>query len=131
MTHSEREILNKQLAKEKTITDWAASVPRGHAHSQYFDLLASGGILGIIALIFMLVVPFFYFFRYHQQSQAAYTGTLFVAAFATFCLTEVALQQNLISTFYGYMLALLFAATQLEVKHKERSHNEFNSETQK
>ncbi len=131
LTHPERESLNVQLNKEGVINDWAAGVPRGHAHSQYFDLLASGGILGIIALIFMLVVPFFYFFRYHQQSQAAYTGTLFVAAFAIFCLTEVALQQNLISSFYGYMLALLFAATQLEVKHKERSHNEFNSETQK
>ncbi|MBN3493435.1 O-antigen ligase family protein [Vibrio neptunius] len=116
LTHPEREALNKELANEGVINDWAAGIKRGHAHSQYFDQLASGGLLGIVSVIFTLAVPFGYFFRFRDRSNAAYVGCLFVFSFALFCLTEVALQQNLISTFYGYMLALFFAATQLEVK---------------
>ncbi|MER2497751.1 O-antigen ligase family protein [Vibrio neptunius] len=115
LTHPERETLNRELASQGVINDWAAGVKRGHAHSQYFDQLASGGILGIISVIFTLAVPFGYFFRFREKSDAAYVGCLFVFSFALFCLTEVALQQNLISTFYGYMLALFFAATQLEI----------------
>ena len=116
LTHLEREALNKELAKQGVINDWAAEVKRGHAHSQYFDQLASGGLLGIFSIIFTLAIPFWYFFKYREKSDAAYVGCLFVFGFALFCFTEVALQQNLISTFYGYMLALFFAATQLEVK---------------
>ncbi|NRF27199.1 O-antigen ligase family protein [Vibrio coralliilyticus] len=118
LTHPERESLNKKLAKEKVINNWASNIPRGHAHSQYFDMLASGGLLGVTAIVFMLFIPFFYFLRNIRNSNAAYIGVLFVSSFIIFCFTEVALQQNLISTFYGYMLVLLFAATQAELKSK-------------
>ncbi|WP_099608988.1 O-antigen ligase family protein [Vibrio coralliilyticus] len=118
LTHPERESLNKKLAKEKIINNWASNIPRGHAHSQYFDMLASGGLLGVTAIVFMLFIPFFYFLRNVRNSNAAYIGVLFVSSFIIFCFTEVALQQNLISTFYGYILALLFAATQSELKSK-------------
>ncbi|MFY2509952.1 O-antigen ligase family protein [Vibrio pectenicida] len=123
LTYSERETLNKELNKKSIISDWATYVKRGHAHSQYFEQIASGGILGIIALCFMLVVPFLYFFRYSKQSNAAYVGTFFVLAIAICCFTEVALQQNLISTFYGFMLALLFAVTQQEIKNDKEVDN--------
>ncbi|WP_052126536.1 O-antigen ligase family protein [Vibrio coralliilyticus] len=118
LTHPEREALNKKLADEGVINEWAAGIKRGHAHSQYFDQLASGGILGLFSILFTIVVPFGYFFKYREKSDAAYVGCLFVFSFALFCLTEVALQQNLISTFYGYMLALFFAVTQLEIRDK-------------
>ncbi|NOH55550.1 O-antigen ligase family protein [Vibrio coralliilyticus] len=124
LTHPERESLNKQLAQEKIINDWASNVPRGHAHSQYFDMLASGGLLGVVAIILMLIIPFFYFLWNVRDSNAAYIGVLFVSSFIVFCFTEVALQQNLISTFYGYMLALLFAATQAELKPKEHKSDQ-------
>jgi O-antigen ligase len=118
LTHPEREALNRQLAQENIINEWAANVPRGHAHNQYFDMLASGGLLGVAAIILMLIIPFFYFLWNVRYSNAAYIGVLFVSSFIIFCVTEVALQQNLISTFYGYMLALLFSATQTELKSK-------------
>ncbi|NOH63908.1 O-antigen ligase family protein [Vibrio sp. RE88] len=124
LTHPERETLNKQLAQESIVNEWTANVPRGHAHSQYFDMLASGGLLGVAAIILMLIVPFFYFLWHVRDSNAAYIGVLFVSSFIIFCFTEVALQQNLISTFYGYMLALLFAATQAEFKSKGRKSDQ-------
>ncbi|MGF1753727.1 O-antigen ligase family protein [Vibrio makurazakiensis] len=116
LTHPQREKLNKELALKDSNYDWVATVSRGHAHSQYFDMLASGGTFGIIAIIFMLFVPFIYFIRHQKTSKAAYIGTLFVASYILICLTEVALQQNLISTFYGFMIALLFALTKAELK---------------
>ncbi|MFN3018100.1 O-antigen ligase family protein [Vibrio coralliilyticus] len=124
LTHPEREALNKQLAQENIVNEWTANVPRGHAHSQYFDMLASGGLLGVAAIILMLIIPFLYFLWNVRDSNAAYIGVLFVSSFIIFCFTEVALQQNLISTFYGYMLALLFAATQAELKSKGRKSDQ-------
>lgn len=123
LTYAEREDLNKELYEKGIINDWTANVKRGHAHSQYFEQIASGGILGIVALCFMLIVPLLYFFHYRRKSNAAYVGTFFVLSISICCLTEVALQQNLISTFYGFMLALLFAVTQQEVKE----YNEVNN----
>lgn len=123
LTYSEREDLNQELYKRGVMNDWTANVKRGHAHSQYFEQIASGGILGIVALCFMLIVPLVYFFHYRRKSNAAYVGTFFVLTISICCLTEVALQQNLISTFYGFMLALLFAVTQQEVKEYNEVQN--------
>ncbi|WP_246752438.1 O-antigen ligase family protein, partial [Vibrio cholerae] len=46
-TYSERESLNIELFKEGKVDEWTSTVPRGHAHSQYFEAIASNGTLGI------------------------------------------------------------------------------------
>ncbi|WP_076589015.1 O-antigen ligase family protein [Vibrio ostreicida] len=125
LTYSERETLNHELANRDVINSWTAGVSRGHAHSQYFEQMASGGLLGLISLIFTLLIPFLYFLKHRAISRAAYVGNFFVFAFSICCLTEVPLQQNLISTFYGYMLALLFAVTQHEI-NQNALHGEVN-----
>ncbi len=56
-THPEREAINRQLAERGEVSDWVTRVRRGHAHSQYFELLATGGLLGALALVAMLVAP--------------------------------------------------------------------------
>ncbi|QOU29767.1 O-antigen ligase family protein [Vibrio coralliilyticus] len=128
LTYPERMVLNKKLAEDRAINQWTANVKRGHAHSQYFEQLASGGILGVFAIFFTVFFPMIYFFYHRKTSKAAYVGTFFVLTIAICCLTEVALQQNLISTYYGYMLALLFAVTQLEVeKHRQEVTNVYSS----
>ncbi|EPH6366702.1 O-antigen ligase family protein [Vibrio cholerae] len=110
-THKEREILNVELFKEGKINEWTSGVSRGHAHSQYFETLASNGVLGIFSLFCMLILPFLYFlFDYLKTScPISQTGYLFVFGFILFCLTEAPLQANLISTFYGFMMALFYA----------------------
>ncbi|MYM60774.1 O-antigen ligase family protein [Vibrio sp. OCN044] len=129
LTYSERESLNKDLYKKGIVNSWTTTVQRGHAHSQYFEQLASGGILGVIALACMLLIPLIYFFRHRNRSNAAYVGVFFVLAVSICCLTEAPLQQNLISTFYGFMLALFFAVTQQEIKnHKEVDNGQIRSQ---
>ena len=116
LPYDEREALNKQLYAEGKVNEYTRNLTRGHAHSQYFEMLASNGILGIVAIIMMLAVPFVVFTQHYRKTNSlwGYTGTVFVAGFMIFCLTEAPLQANLISAFYGFMLATFFALVRIE-----------------
>ncbi|OXX74659.1 O-antigen ligase, partial [Vibrio sp. V03_P4A6T147] len=116
LPYNERESLNKQLYAEGKVNEYTRDLNRGHAHSQYFEMLASNGILGIVAIIMMLVVPFAVFTQHYSKTNSlwGYTGAVFVAGFMLFCLTEAPLQANLISAFYGFMLATFFALIRIE-----------------
>ncbi|EGQ9107740.1 O-antigen ligase family protein, partial [Vibrio cholerae] len=110
-TYSERESLNIELFKEGKVDEWTSTVPRGHAHSQYFEAIASNGTFGILAIFAMLVLPFGLFLSDYRKtgSPISQTGYLFVFGFIIFCLTEAPLQANLIGTFYGFMVAIFYA----------------------
>ncbi|MDE1243143.1 O-antigen ligase family protein [Vibrio aestuarianus] len=116
LPYDEREALNKQLYAEGKVNEYTRDLNRGHAHSQYFEMLASNGILGIVAIIMMLVVPLVVFIQHYRKTNSlgGYTGAVFVAGFMLFCLTEAPLQANLISAFYGFMLATFFALVRIE-----------------
>lgn len=116
LPYDERETLNKQLYAEGKVNEYTRDLNRGHAHSQYFEMLASNGILGIVAIIMMLVVPFAVFTQHYRKTNSlwGYTGAVFVAGFMLFCLTEAPLQANLISAFYGFILATFFALIRIE-----------------
>lgn len=67
----------------------------GHAHSIYFDALASFGALGLLLLVVALfVLPWRHFYRYWRKASDpwqrfyALSGLLTVVAFAEFGLTE-------------------------------------------
>ncbi len=67
----------------------------GHAHSIYFDALASLGALGLLLLVIALfVLPWRHFYRYWREAAEpwqrfyALSGLLTVVAFAEFGLTE-------------------------------------------
>lgn len=111
LDYAQRVELNRKLYNEGIIDKWASRVSRGHAHNQYFEMLASSGILGIIAIFAMLVLPFYLFLQHYLRTrcQVALTACIFVFGFIIYGLTEVLLMQNLISSYYGFMLALFFA----------------------
>ncbi|WP_444989110.1 O-antigen ligase family protein [Halomonas mongoliensis] len=111
MTYGEREALNESLVGTGIINHWVSTISRGHAHSQYFETLATGGVIGMAALFFYLVFPCLYFFvRHSRQPENPYyfVGGVFGFAFIVFCLTEVALQHEMIGTYYAFMLVLLY-----------------------
>ncbi|MEZ8103052.1 O-antigen ligase family protein [Vibrio bivalvicida] len=111
LTYSERETLNQELYKQGEVTHWVTTVSRGHAHSQYFEMLVSNGVLGVIGAIGMLLAPCIYFSKAYLRTHSpiTLTASVFLAAFCIFGLTEVLLQANLISAFFGFMLAAFFA----------------------
>ncbi|EWG99641.1 O-antigen ligase family protein [Halomonas sp. BC04] len=111
LTYDERDALNLELAGTGIINEWVATISRGHAHSQYFETLATGGVLGLVALFFYLVFPALYFFRHsRREPENAYwfVGFVFSLGFIVFCLTEVALQHEMIATYYAFTLVLIF-----------------------
>lgn len=110
LTYQEREVLNQQLADQGVVIPWVALVKRGHAHSQYFETLATGGLVGITMLFVYLILPGFYYAvaRFKQpDNDFALAGGLFTAAVMLFGLTEVLLQQEMIATVYAFVQALL------------------------
>lgn len=114
LTYPEREAQIDTLVAEGVLTDWMLGINRGHAHSQYFEVLATGGSLGIATLAAYLLMPFLgflYWQRRHPDNPFALTGTLFSLGFIIYCLTEVALQKEMIAAWYGYMQVNLAALT--------------------
>ncbi|WNJ96507.1 O-antigen ligase family protein [Vibrio ruber] len=120
-TYSQREETIRQLYQAGKISDWPTGVTRAHAHNQYFEMLASNGVLGILAFIALIFTPLFFFFKHIKMSTHALTGFIFVLGFSIFCLTEVPLEQNLISSFYGFILAVLINFTRNDLKHVQYS----------
>lgn len=118
LTYPEREAQIRELVNRGELTEWMLGIERGHAHSQYFEVLATGGIVGILMLTLYLggpLVGFFWLHRRHPDNPFANAGLLFTVGFSIYCLTEVALQKESIAAWYGFMqvnLAILAIAWQ-------------------
>ncbi|APX92956.1 hypothetical protein BWR19_08440 [Halomonas sp. 1513] len=118
LTYDDREALNARLADDANsiVDDWTATISRGHAHSQYFEVMATGGVVGLVALAFYLLLPGLYFLRGYlvaRDNPYHFIGLLFSAGFIVFCLSEVALQHEMIGTYYAFMLLVLYVMAQV------------------
>ncbi|MGY6563445.1 MAG: O-antigen ligase family protein [Halomonadaceae bacterium] len=115
LTYVEREAQIVEMIEEGELTRWVGTVSRGHAHSQYFEMAATGGLLGLIALAAFLVAPGAYQLRLYWRDRTntyALTAFIFTSGFALYCLTEVAINHELMVTYYAYMqVVLLVLAT--------------------
>ena len=83
-------------------TSWSPAVAEyGHAHSIYFDTLANGGIIALLATVIgYLLLPFLMFYRALRTAVTpsarfyALGGLMTVLAFATFGLSEALWVRN-------------------------------------
>lgn len=108
--YAEREALNAELVEQGVITEWVLGVSRGHAHSQYFEVAATGGVLGLLALVGYLVVPGIYHWRLYRRDRSntwSQAGLVFTAGFALYSLTEAAIHHEMMTTFYAYIQVML------------------------
>lgn len=134
LTYVEREALIVEMVDQGELTRWVKTVSRGHAHSQYFEMAATSGLLGLIALVGFLVAPGIYQVRLYWRDRSntfSLTAVLFTSGFALFGLTEVAINSELMVTFYAYMQVLLLT---LAVVHSRsvvsrRQLHDFTSES--
>ncbi len=104
-------------ARSGVITDYAAEF--SHAHNQYLSVLVSGGIVGLMALIFLLGVPGVAFG--HALFAAEGTnrtigaaGLMVVGAYATFALTESVFERALPAAFFALVVSVLLGHLQPE-----------------
>ncbi|MGF1865218.1 O-antigen ligase family protein [Enterovibrio norvegicus] len=108
LTYPERESLIQEMYDEKKLTSWMIGVSRGHAHSQYFEMIASNGVLAVFPILMMLVYPIFISLRL-KPSVFRTTSITFFTGICLFGLTEVLLQANLISVYFGFFMAIFLA----------------------
>lgn len=83
----------------------------GYAHNEMINALATGGLLGALALLMLYGAPFLYFVRVlRRQDDAqpfALAGVLLVSAFAISGLTQVLFSHHIGASFYALMVCFL------------------------
>lgn len=124
-TYIDREHISQIGYESGQYTNKSVLVLRSHAHSQYFEILASAGIIGLIALVLYLIAPLIHYYQLlkrNEDNHYALAGLVFTLGICIFGLTEVLLQGNLISTYYAAMQAILFACA-VSFKQAKRDTN--------
>lgn len=98
----------------------------GHPHNEYLSVMASGGLLGLLALILLLAIPLRYFYLATRSDSASMrslgiAGVMLVIAYAHFALSEAIFERSLPVIFYSFYIALLMAliARQYELQYKQ------------
>ncbi|OIN07763.1 hypothetical protein BFR47_03960 [Oceanisphaera psychrotolerans] len=114
LNYNQREALNAELVEEGVVIPQVLTVSRGHAHSEYFEVLAGRGSLGVIALMMLFLVPGVIFLRRASSTEGkekalAATGVVFIAGFMIYGLSEAPLQGNVLSGSYALTVVAIYA----------------------
>ncbi|MDX1455116.1 MAG: glycosyltransferase [Gammaproteobacteria bacterium] len=85
----------------------------GHPLSEYFSVLASRGLLGLVALFLLFAMPMKHFIWawQHEDEQIAafaYAGTSLIVAYLFFAIGESIFDRTLPITFYVFSLAVIY-----------------------
>lgn len=123
-SYKNREAINRDLYNQSTHKNTVLLAKRGHAHNQYFEILAAAGLIGMLALFLYLLLPGIYFYTLFKKNNSnvfALNGFIFTLGFWIYCMTEVPLEANSISSFYAFIQAILLASS--IYYQKKRTHN--------
>lgn len=119
--HDVSQLMDKKLSDTQ--------VAYGHAHSIYFDVLATSGLLGLMALLlFLVLVPFVVFQSFWKKEDDpwvrfyALSGMATIIAFAVFGLTEAWLSRNPFVRTY-LMSILVFMSSIAVIKGQSKTVN--------
>ncbi len=104
--------LNEMIAAGD-VADSLAS--QGHPHSEYFEAAATGGLVGLVALLAALLGPFAHFIGVLRRAgpgdsvggACALAGALLVGATAIFCATDPFFYIHFSTLYYALSVALL------------------------
>jgi len=86
-----------------------------HAHNQYMQTFATGGVVGLVALLVLLGSHLWLFARYLvgtyplEVRSFAIAGFLLVIAYALLCITAVPFERKKLILLYGFSSAMLWS----------------------
>jgi len=87
-----------------------------HPHNQFLSALASGGVVGFIAVILLFLIPARFFYKACKSAEynaevrrLALAGLVFVVGFAIFNLSESFLERSRTVSFFVFYLAVFMA----------------------
>lgn len=86
-----------------------------HAHNQFLEELSVRGLVGFVAFLALLLVPFVIFARYRHHDNPdtrlmSHLGMLHLFLIATYCLTQAFFAHNSGMMFYALMVILFYSA---------------------
>ena len=111
----------------------STAISWNHPHNQYFSMMASGGLLMLIALIYFFIIPMdmfrrFLFFPEKEVQSYASAGLVLIISFIGYAVSEAIFERALSTGFYAFYLALFFA---LMYRKKKESCEQSVTRTEK
>jgi O-antigen ligase len=105
-----REQLERQVA-DHTLDPYVLEL--AHTHNMYLETLVYKGVVGLLAILALFIVPFFYFYRRLRSANTdvrilAICGTSLLAVFAILGLSHISLYRNDILLFFLVTLMTLW-----------------------
>ena len=95
-----------------------------HVHNAYFEVAATQGILGILALLLFLFYPLVIFYKnIDYDRRIASLGILLMCGYIIFSLTEVPYIHDNFSSIFLIFLSVFFAWI-MEAKYTNKNHQE-------
>lgn len=98
----------------------------GHAHSIYFNILATTGLLGFIGLLFFVFwLPLKFFLKIWRNTEStvlkfySLSGIILISSFMVFGLTESWLSRNPFVRTYLILMVLFMSSIMYELKKAE------------
>jgi O-antigen ligase len=109
----------ERLIQAGTIASFAGEYD--HPHNDYFNALASFGMVGFLLLLGVFILPAIFFVRTaHSGERAVHAlglaGLFTVIGFATYGLTDVVFSHNMMIIWYVVYVALFFAVIQAQTE---------------
>jgi len=103
---------SQALIDSGTVNNFRHSYAYKHAHNQYFDTLATQGLLGFMCLLIVYCIPLYYCFiclvkpQNSTDKSFAWTGLVTIIGYLIFGLTETLLDRHLSTVFYLVMISV-------------------------
>ncbi|MCP3700623.1 MAG: O-antigen ligase family protein [Aliivibrio sp.] len=111
----QREFFNNQLVDDGVIIEQLRikrGKGKGSLHNEFINAMAKKGIIGLIAVLSIYLVPFYFFVYFLRKNEAnfypALAGISFIGTFAIVGLTEAALMQTGSSLMYIFSIIFVF-----------------------
>jgi len=84
----------------------------GHPHNEYFSVLVSGGLLGLVALLVLFFIPATLFFAAMKNQnpdlqRLGLSGLLLVVGYMHFAISEAIFERSLPINFYAFYLLVI------------------------
>ncbi|TCJ97981.1 O-antigen ligase [Volucribacter psittacicida] len=109
-----------ELGKQGIISEYASQF--SHAHNQYLDDLSKRGIIGLIALLAVLLIPFSIFIKSInkenlEQTTIALLGCVHIISVAFYFISQGFLVHNSGTVFYFFLIIVFYAMLQQKLKN--------------
>ena len=113
----------QQLVDQGKRHQWAANF--GHSHNEYLSVLVAGGLVGFLALMFLLLIPLRYFYLATKTDSNSLrslgiAGVMLVVAYAHFGLSEAIFERTIPVTFFAFFVTVIsvLIARQYEIYYE-------------